>query len=67
MSQMHRLLQLKCVKDWAGWQDVKPISGNKYSNAFKAVMIGDCIKKFAFLCQDVVTVDQCPRDASRRK
>ena len=27
MSQLHRLLQLKCVKDWVGWQEVKAILG----------------------------------------
>ena len=27
MSQLHRLLQLKCVNDCVGWQEVKAISG----------------------------------------
>ena len=44
ISQLHRLLQLKCVKDWVGWQDVKAILMTKYSNAFKAVIIEDCIE-----------------------
>ena len=29
--------------------------------------IEDCIKNVALLCQDIVMVDQYPRDASRRK
>ena len=28
ISQLHRLLQLKCVKDWVGWQEVKAIIMN---------------------------------------
>ena len=38
-----------------------------YSNAFTGVILEDCIKTFAFLCQDAIMVDQYPRDASRRK
>ena len=67
VSLFHRLLQLKCVKDWVGWQEVKDILGKRCSNAFKGVMIEDCIKHFALLCQDAVMVDQYPSDASRRK
>ena len=43
ISQLHRLLQLKCVKDWVGWQEVKAILGKSYSNVFKAVIIEDVI------------------------
>ena len=55
------------MKDWVGWQEVKAILGKSYSNAFKDVIIEDCIKKFALLCQDAILVDQHPRGASRRK
>ena len=65
--QLHRLLQLKCVKDWVGWREVKDILGKRCSNAFKGVVIEDCINKFALLCQDAGMVDQYPRDARRRK
>jgi hypothetical protein len=67
ISQLHRLLQLKCVKDWVGWQEVKTIFMKQSSNAVKVLVIEDCIKNFAFLCQDAVMVDQYPRDTSRRK
>ena len=46
---------------------MKALLKNYYSNAVKVVIIEDCIKHFAFLCQDAVTVDQYPREASRRK
>ena len=65
--QLHRLLQLKCVKDWLGWREVTDILGKCCSNSLKGVIIGDCIKKFAFLCQGAVMVDQYPKDATRRK
>ena len=29
MSQLHRLLQFKCMKDWVGWQEVKAILGKQ--------------------------------------
>ena len=45
VSQLHRLLQVKCVKDWIGWREVKEILGKQGSNAFKAVIIEDCIKE----------------------
>ena len=67
ISQLHRLLQLKCVKDWVGWQEVKAIFINNYSDAVKVLVIEDCIKTFAFLCQDAVMVDQYPRDTTRCK
>ena len=55
------------MKDWAGWREVKDILGKRCSNAFKGVIIEDCINKFALLCQDAAMVDQYPRDANRRK
>ena len=63
---LHRLLQLKCVKDWVGWREVTDILGKCCSNSLKGVIIGDCIKKFALLCQGVVMVKQYPKDATRR-
>ena len=44
VSQLHRLLQVKCVKDWIGWREVKDMLGKLCSQAFKAVMIEDVIK-----------------------
>ena len=67
MSQLHRLLQLKCVKDWVGGQEVRTIFMKHYSNAVKVFVVEDCIKNVAFVCQDVVMVYQYPRDTSRRK
>ena len=32
VSQLHRLLQLKCVNDWVGWREVKDILGERCSN-----------------------------------
>ena len=44
VSQLHRLLQVKCVKDWIGWREVKEILGKRCSNAVKAVIIEDFIE-----------------------
>jgi len=41
--QLHRLLQVKCVKDWIGWREVKDILGKRCSNAFTGVIIEDFI------------------------
>ena len=70
VSQLHRLLQVKCVKDWIGWREVKDILGKRCSNAFKVVIIQDFLEtkqQFALLCQDAVMVHQYPSDASRRQ
>ena len=67
ISQLHRLLQLKCVKDWVGWQEVKAICMKNYTNAVKVLVIEDCIEQIALSCQDAVMVDQYPRDTSRCK
>ena len=67
VSQLHRLLQVKCVKDWIGWREVKDILGKRCSNAFEAVIIDARVKKFALLCQDAVMVHQYSSDASRRQ
>ena len=39
VCQLHCLLQVKCVKDWIGWREVKDILGKRCSNAFKAVIL----------------------------
>ena len=64
--RLHRLLQLKCVKDWLGWQEVTDILGKCCDNSLKGVIIGDCIKQFALFCQGAVMVGQYPKDATRR-
>ena len=67
MFQSHRWLQLKCVKDLVGWREVTDMLGKCCSNSLKGFVIGDCVKKFALLCQGAVMVDQYLKDATRRK
>ena len=50
------------VKDWAGWAVVEAVLLKKCNNDVKVLVIEDCIKTFAFLCQDSVMVDTYPRD-----
>ena len=49
VSQSHRLLQLKCVKDWVGWREGKDILGKRCSNALKGVIIEDFINNVCFV------------------
>ena len=67
ISQLHRFLQLKCVKDWVGWAEAEAVLLKQYKNTVKVLVIEDCIKNFTFLCQDDVLVDNDPRDTSRCK
>ena len=67
ISQLHRFLQLKCVKDWVGWAEAEAVLLKQYKNTVKVLVIEDCIKNFAFLCQDDVVVDNYPRDTTRCK
>ena len=53
------------MKDWVGWAEVEAVLLTKYNNAVKVAVIEDCIKNFAFLCQDDVVVDNYPTDTSR--
>ena len=41
LSQLHRLLQLPCVKDWVGWAVVEGVLLRKYNNDVNVLVIED--------------------------